>query len=153
MIDPNALKKAAMIGTLHYTFSTYWLTALSVAWQTWGSLFLSPALMDKLNIPETGLWQMPRSNQPLQIFWFPFWTQTKLRTFVLVTGVSYALIAKFGTETWMPLHGLVIGALLITMVIWAAKFALSDKGHLSEGFYLAFNFAALDWIIQQVLTH
>lgn len=153
LINLEALKIAATVGLINYIFSTYWLTVGSVLWQTWGNIALSPETMDKLRIPNEGLWSMARNSSPLQLHWFPFWTQAKIRAFVLLSGLLYMLVANFGTDIGNALVSLSIMGLFISLVFQGVLVALSDKFHWSRIIYTLINGTALVAIIHVAFKH
>ncbi|MDE5179059.1 hypothetical protein [Vibrio fluvialis] len=146
-IDQEALTAALTAGVLDYLFSTYWLTVSSVLWQTWGSIALSSAAMDRLRVPVDGLWSMPRARGPLQLHWFPFWTQVKLRNFVFLSGLLYILISHFGSGVGRDIVSLLAVGLLLSLIYQGIMVATSEAAHWSRVVYTLIRGAALIAIV------
>ncbi|HAV1332674.1 MULTISPECIES: hypothetical protein [Vibrio harveyi group] len=141
MIDTTALRSALMIGVFYYTFCTYWFSGVLLVWQTLCRIVLSQQQREKFHIPESII--LPR---------LQFWTQSKLRTFVLLTGGIYLLVARFGTDIQTPLCTLILTAGLIGVIIQGMAIAIFNYGRWQTILFETVNITALILIIQSVLS-
>lgn len=127
-MDVEAFKAAAGVGGLYYFLSTYYFTATSYIWQKLGGMALTKEQMDDLNVPREGLWSIQRDKKPIQLHWFPICTQQRLRTLILMSGLIYLFVSKYGLDIAEPLVGLIQTGLFCGLLCMIFNIYILKKG-------------------------